>query len=295
MIAARLAAVVIVLAASARAAAAVDGGAGTDGGTADGDVRDGAARDGGSRDGHDGAGDASAAPGDAAADAVPDATTDAPSAPTVPLRGRVLQKGTRRPLAGAAVIVDGVAAGESGADGRFELRVAPGRHRVQIQTPGTTPPTRPSRRAPARPAPWNCSVWRPASPASATRPPCARSAPRSRRSTSAPTRRARWPARRAIRCASSARCRACQQIIWPAAVYVVRGANPGNTGFYLDGVRVPALFHIALGPSVIHPYLIGGVDFYPGAYPPTSAVSSRESWRRARRRHPRIACTHRPT
>jgi len=60
-----------------------------------------------------------------------------------------------------------------------------------------------------------------------------------------------------------------QQIIWPASVYVVRGANPGNTGFYLDGVRVPALFHIALGPSVIHPYLIAGVDFYPGAYPAT--------------------------
>ena len=30
---------------------------------------------------------------------------------------------------------------------------------------------------------------------------------------------------------------------------------------------MPALFHIALGPSVIHPYLIAGVDFYPGAYP----------------------------
>src|SRR4029077_20631359 len=58
-----------------------------------------------------------------------------------------------------------------------------------------------------------------------------------------------------------------QQIVWPASIYVVRGANPGNTGFYLDGVRVPALFHIGLGPSAIHPYLIGGVDFYPGSYP----------------------------
>src|SRR4029079_7818490 len=34
-----------------------------------------------------------------------------------------------------------------------------------------------------------------------------------------------------------------------------------------DGIRVPALFHLALGPSVIHPYLIGGVDFFPGGGP----------------------------
>lgn len=48
---------------------------------------------------------------------------------------------------------------------------------------------------------------------------------------------------------------------------VVRGAAPGNTGYYLDGVRVPALFHLALGPSLIHPYFIDEIDFYPGGVP----------------------------
>ena len=48
---------------------------------------------------------------------------------------------------------------------------------------------------------------------------------------------------------------------------VVRGAAPGNTGYYLDGVRVPALFHVAAGPSVIHPYFIDEVDFYAGGVP----------------------------
>src|SRR5205085_1280868 len=56
-------------------------------------------------------------------------------------------------------------------------------------------------------------------------------------------------------------------VAWPAAVYAVRGANPGNTGFFLDDVRIPALFHLALGPSVIHPYFFEGMDFYPGGYP----------------------------
>src|SRR5437763_863080 len=46
------------------------------------------------------------------------------------------------------------------------------------------------------------------------------------------------------------------QLAWPLALYAIRGANPGNTGFFIDGMRVPALFHFALGPSVVHPYLI---------------------------------------
>src|SRR5690606_3686112 len=48
---------------------------------------------------------------------------------------------------------------------------------------------------------------------------------------------------------------------------VVRGAAPGNTGYYLDGTRVPILFHVAIGPSVIHPYFIDSVDFYPSGAP----------------------------
>ncbi len=48
---------------------------------------------------------------------------------------------------------------------------------------------------------------------------------------------------------------------------VVRGAAPGNTGYYLDGSRVPILFHVTIGPSVIHPYFIDAVDFYPSGAP----------------------------
>ena len=48
---------------------------------------------------------------------------------------------------------------------------------------------------------------------------------------------------------------------------VVRGSQPAATGFFVDGVRVPALFHAALGPSVIHPDFIDGLDFHAGAPP----------------------------
>ncbi len=56
-------------------------------------------------------------------------------------------------------------------------------------------------------------------------------------------------------------------VLLPAPLFVVRGANPGNTGFFLDDLRIPALFHLALGPSVIHPYFFDSIDFFPGGYP----------------------------
>ena len=50
---------------------------------------------------------------------------------------------------------------------------------------------------------------------------------------------------------------------------IVRGSSPGNTGILLDGVRLPLLFHLLAGPSVVHPELIDHVDFYPGGFPVT--------------------------
>jgi hypothetical protein len=49
-------------------------------------------------------------------------------------------------------------------------------------------------------------------------------------------------------------------------VYIVRGASPGSTGFFLDGMRVPGLYHVLLLGGVVHPRLVDRLDFYPGAY-----------------------------
>ncbi|MBE7482393.1 MAG: TonB-dependent receptor [Polyangiaceae bacterium] len=49
--------------------------------------------------------------------------------------------------------------------------------------------------------------------------------------------------------------------------FYVRGAPPGNVGYFLDGVRVPYLYHVGFGPSVVHPGLVERVDLYPGGYP----------------------------
>ncbi len=46
-----------------------------------------------------------------------------------------------------------------------------------------------------------------------------------------------------------------------------RGAVASSTGYYIDDIRVPFLFHLGVGPSVINPAVIHGLEFYPGAFP----------------------------
>lgn len=48
---------------------------------------------------------------------------------------------------------------------------------------------------------------------------------------------------------------------------VVRGSQPAATGFFLDGVRLPQLYHLLAGPAVVHPDFIERVDFFPGVLP----------------------------
>lgn len=49
--------------------------------------------------------------------------------------------------------------------------------------------------------------------------------------------------------------------------FYIRGAPPGNVGYFLDNVRVPYLYHLALGPSVVNPAIVDRVDLYSGGYP----------------------------
>jgi hypothetical protein len=49
--------------------------------------------------------------------------------------------------------------------------------------------------------------------------------------------------------------------------FYVRGAPPQTTGYFVDGVAVPALYHIGFGPSVIHPGLLDRVELFSGAAP----------------------------
>jgi hypothetical protein len=49
--------------------------------------------------------------------------------------------------------------------------------------------------------------------------------------------------------------------------FFVRGAPPGDVGYFIDGIRVPLLFHVGAGPSVIAPALVDNVELVPSTYP----------------------------
>ncbi len=187
----------------------------------------------------------------------------------VKLSGRVLARGTRQPLVGAAL---GIAMGagarastETGADGAFTLEVPPGEHQLHVQCPGFVPTTRA------------------VSIAADTADFVVRLEPRSEGEryetvvTAEPQEAASITLKKEelVHTAGSLgdpfrvieSLPGVAQTTWPLPFYAIRGANPGNTGFFIDGVRAPALFHFALGPSVIHPFFIQDLQFYPGGFP----------------------------
>jgi hypothetical protein len=183
--------------------------------------------------------------------------------------GKVLARGTRQPLGGALVhlgVGDGTTTdAETGADGGFSVEVLPGTHNLRVQCPGHAPLTR------------QVTV------AADTGDFVARLEPRTGGEryetivTAEPRPEPVVPLKKEelIHTAGSLgdpfrvieSLPGVAQTTWPLPFYAIRGANPGNTGFFIDGVRAPALFHFALGPSVLHPFFIEELQFYPGGYP----------------------------
>jgi hypothetical protein len=189
----------------------------------------------------------------------------APSLPPAPapvaLRGTVFARGGHRRIKGATVLIDGAVAGETNLAGDFEVRAPPGRHHLQIEASAFKPS---DDLVDVGAHGWTGIVR--LSPGGrvyetivAARQPAA--AVRVSGEESRTTAGTGGDPFRIIESLPGV-----SQIVWPFAAYAIRGANPGNTGFFLDGVRIPALYHFALGPSVIHPYLVDKVTFYPGGY-----------------------------
>ena len=56
--------------------------------------------------------------------------------PLVPMAGRVLEKGTRQPIVGAAVVVDAAVVGETDPDGHFQLTLPAGPHELAVVIAG---------------------------------------------------------------------------------------------------------------------------------------------------------------
>ena len=47
---------------------------------------------------------------------------------------------------------------------------------------------------------------------------------------------------------------------------VIRGSNPEDTGIYIDGIRIPRIYHLGGYESVSHPEPFGDVQYFPGDF-----------------------------
>ncbi|MBA2538664.1 MAG: TonB-dependent receptor [Deltaproteobacteria bacterium] len=48
---------------------------------------------------------------------------------------------------------------------------------------------------------------------------------------------------------------------------LVRGSNPDDTGIFVDGHEVPSVFHFLGGPSIFNAEMLESIDLYPGGFP----------------------------
>jgi TonB family protein len=48
---------------------------------------------------------------------------------------------------------------------------------------------------------------------------------------------------------------------------LIRGSNPDDTGIFVDGHEVPGLFHFLGGPSIFNAEMLESLDLYPGGFP----------------------------
>ncbi|GMU02396.1 hypothetical protein KH5H1_65160 [Corallococcus caeni] len=190
-------------------------------------------------------------------------------ASTTRLTGEVRARGTRRPLTDAALFLDGAPqpAATTDAQGRFALDVTPGAHTLEVRAPGHATTAFAEtlaqgqtlqvvyRLQPREVNPYETVVRDERPRTEVTRISLHEQELREVPGTLGDPFRVVMLMPGVGSLASG--------ISYP----VVRGSQPAATGFFLDGVRIPMLYHLLLGPAVVHPDFIDTVDFYPGSPP----------------------------
>lgn len=194
------------------------------------------------------------------------ASTEGP----VTLRGLVRTKGNRRPIVGATLVSDSApdAPVQTDVEGRFEVRWPPGGQRVRVMAPGHKPgvflealQTREALEVVYGLAPLVINPYETVVRGDRERTEVSRVTLHDAELREVPG--TMGDPFRVIMLLPGV-----GSMLSGVAYPVVRGSQPAATGYFLDGIRVPILFHLFLGPAVIHPDFIDAIDFFPGSPPP---------------------------
>jgi TonB family protein len=201
-----------------------------------------------------------------------DAGAPAPTGPALSsvLRGRLVELGTRTPLAHAtvsALVGDRYYTAESDAEGRFRLPLPPGPARVSVYAADHNPFVQVESLSPNQEVAVTYLVERDRYNTYET--------------VVVGEKRREEVSRVSLRGAEIHEVpgtfgdpfRVIQTLPGVSSVVsllpfpVVRGSSPSSTGFLLDGARVPLLFHLLVATSVINPEFIDEIQFFPGGAP----------------------------
>jgi len=187
-----------------------------------------------------------------------------PEAPVV-LTGRVIERGTRDPVAGAAIEAAGASA-ETDADGRFELRgIAPGEVTVRIVSPAHDPLTTHEKIVEGKRREVEYRISR------KSYDPY-ESVVRAERSREVSVHTLESEEVRTVPGTQGDVLKVIQDLPGVArspfgiGLLVVRGSEPSETNVYLDGILVPILYHFAGITSVVSSDVIRSLDFFPGNF-----------------------------
>lgn len=183
------------------------------------------------------------------------------------VHGEVVEAGNRRPVAGAEILDDTGATATTDAQGRYTLKTAPGARKLTVAAPGF------ESREIQLAAVENGEV-------AARRAWLHRTSVGDLQATVPGEKPHEAPTRRTLTHDELVNVpgslndpiRAVQNLPGLArspflgGQLLVRGSPPQDTGTYLDGHRIPQLYHFLGGPSVINEQLLDRIDFYPGGY-----------------------------
>ncbi len=186
----------------------------------------------------------------------------------VNFRGRVVERGTRDPIANATVYLpeQGLTA-ETDEEGRFELRgVAPGRIKVEISEPKhrkflTTEEVREGEATEL-----TAYLWKKVESGFETVVVGAREKKEVARRTLQKQELQSVPGTFGDPLRVLQNMPGMARAPYVSGALLVRGAQPQDTQVMIEGVPVPLLYHFAGGPSVINASFIDHIDFFPGAY-----------------------------
>ncbi len=191
-----------------------------------------------------------------------------PAREQVLLKGTVRAKGTRRPLNDAVLFIDGgTVPVESDAEGRFELKLPPGEHTLAVRAPGHAPQTfRETLRTGQeveviyRLEPQTVHPYETVVRDELERKELSRITLRDQELREVPG--TQGDPFRVVMLMPGVGSLA-SGLSYP----VVRGSQPASTAFFVDGIRVPMLYHLLLGSAVVHPDFIESLDFHAGLPP----------------------------